>query len=86
MTDEGLATHGKFCFTYYSGEGRNKFGCIPNMELRRALLQMVLIDENEVVEEDESMPDEYVNTGITHYEQNRDIWLTLLLGNGRSYS
>mmetsp|Transcript_29157 Transcript_29157/g.40054 ORF Transcript_29157/g.40054 Transcript_29157/m.40054 type:complete len:253 (+) Transcript_29157:68-826(+) len=86
MTDEGLATHGKFCFTYYSGEGRNKFGCIPNMELRRALLQLVLIDENEVVEEDESMPDEYINTGITHYEQNRDMWLTLLLGNGRSYS
>lgn len=86
MTDEGLYTHGYFCSTYYSGEGRNKFGCVPNMTLRRALLQMVLIDENEVVDEDEAIPDEYMNTGTIHYEQNTEIWHTLLLGNGKSFS
>lgn len=85
MTDDGLYTHGYFCFTYYSGEGRNKFGCIPNMVLRRALLQLVLIDENEVIDEDDDVPDEYMNTGTIHYEENRDIWHTLLLGNGKPY-
>ena len=74
MTDDGLYTHGYFGFTYYSGEGRNKFGCIPNMVLRRALLQL-----------DEDVPDEYMNTGASHYEDNRDIWHTLLLGNGKPY-
>lgn len=85
MTDDGLYTHGYFGFTYYSGEGRNKFGCIPNMVLRRALLQLALIDENEVLDEDEDVPDEYMNTGASHYEDNSDIWHTLLLGNGKPY-
>jgi hypothetical protein len=83
LTDDGLATHGKFAFTFYSGEGGNKSGYAPNILLRRALLQVVLIDENEVVDEDEPLPDEYMNSGAIHYEQSKDVWLSLLIGNGR---
>jgi hypothetical protein len=48
FTETGLYTHGYFAFTYYSGEGKFKMGCIPDVFARRALCQMVLINENEV--------------------------------------
>jgi hypothetical protein len=84
LSEQGLTTHGKFCFTYYSGEGKNKFGCIPNLKLRRALLQLVLIDENEIIDENDVPPEEYMNTAIVHFDENRAMWHDYLVpGCGR---
>uniref|UniRef100_A0A7S3H981 Uncharacterized protein n=1 Tax=Spumella elongata TaxID=89044 RepID=A0A7S3H981_9STRA len=79
MTEEGMPDHGKFAFTYYSGEGKNKNGCKPNLMLRRALCHLVLIDENEIIDEDDMLPDELVCTAETHLEQNRQVWTTYLV-------
>jgi hypothetical protein len=79
MTEEGLPMHGKFAFTYYSGEGRNKMGCIPNVTLRKALTHLTLIDENEIIDEDAMLPDELVCTAEKHVEENRQVWVSYLV-------
>lgn len=56
-TEEGMPIHGKLVFTYYSGEGRNKSGCIPDVFLRQALCAMTVIDEEAAIrDEDAEMP------------------------------
>ncbi|RYH24941.1 hypothetical protein EON65_16165 [archaeon] len=79
MTEQGMSAHGYFAFTYYSGEGKNKCGCVPDIYLRRALTGLVLIDENEIVAEDESMPEALINTTAIHYERNKDLWINYLV-------
>ena len=79
FTEEGLPAHGKFAFTYYSGEGRNKAGCVPNVMLRKALTHMTLIDENEIIDESEMLPDELVCTAEQHFEENRRVWMEYLI-------
>ncbi len=82
MTEEGMAAHGKFLFTYYSGEGRNKFGCVPDLPLRKALCQLTLVDENEIIDYDnDSLPEKFVITGAQHFLSNRDVWFNYLLNN-----
>eukprot|EP00981_Chlorochromonas_danica_P010026 scaffold2924_cov165-Ochromonas_danica.AAC.13 len=78
MTESGMSAHGYFAFTYYSGEGKNKNGCIPDVFLRKALTALVLLNENEVYAEDEGMPDVLVNTPAIHYNNNRDVWVNYL--------
>ena len=70
LTEEGMADHGYFGFTYYSGEGLRKYGCIPNIKLRKALCTLCLLDENEIIDEDEPTPEDYVNTAAIHYNEN----------------
>jgi hypothetical protein len=67
-----------FTSTYYSGEGRNKHGCVPNVPLRKALCQLVLIDENEIMHEDEICMDPQ-NHAIEHFEANRQQWSEYLV-------
>lgn len=56
-TEEGMPIHGKLVFTYYSGEGRNKAGCVPDVFLRKALCAMSVIDEEAALrEEDAEIP------------------------------
>jgi hypothetical protein len=96
FTDAGLYTHGYFAFTYYSGEGKNKMGCIPEIGPRRALCQLVLLNENEVYigntnqlldREDNSSNNasnallEFVNSAVDHFKNNQDLWLSYLLPN-----
>jgi len=80
MTEAGIYTHGYFGFTYYSGEGKNKCGCIPNIQLRKALTVLTLINENEIIDEGESypLPEDYVTTAKVHYQRNMDVWLSYL--------
>jgi hypothetical protein len=52
LTEEGMTTRGVLCVTYYSGEGKGKRGCRPNVGFRKSLLALVLINEDEIVEED----------------------------------
>jgi hypothetical protein len=82
MTEDGMSAHGKFAFTYYSGEGRNKFGCLPEIALRKALCQLVLLDENEIIDNDRDvLPEQFVNTGASHAQHNRDVWINYLINN-----
>jgi hypothetical protein len=39
--------------TYYSGEGKGLRGCFPHVNFRKALLNCVLIKEEELVDEDD---------------------------------
>jgi hypothetical protein len=56
-TEEGMPIHGKLVFTYYSGEGRNKSGCVPDVFLRQALCAMTVIDEDAAIrDEDAEVP------------------------------
>eukprot|EP01038_Epipyxis_sp_PR26KG_P006330 gene6330-8716_t len=81
MTNEGLPTHGKFIFTFYSGEGKGKLGCSPDLLARHALMQLVLLDENELITEDEFPPDVPNNSAVKHYKKgsNADVWENYLL-------
>jgi ribosomal protein L12E/L44/L45/RPP1/RPP2 len=79
FTEEGLPQHGKFAFTYYSGEGRNRNGCIPNVKLRKALCHLTLIDENEIIDENAMLPDELACTALQHFEENSKVWLEYLV-------
>lgn len=52
-----MPIHGKLVFTYYSGEGRNKSGCVPDVFLRKALCAMTVIDEEAATrDEDAEVP------------------------------
>lgn len=51
MTEEGMPRKGIFDCTYYAGEGKCKNGCKPATKFRKALLQLVLIEEEEVLSE-----------------------------------
>lgn len=51
MSEEGMPRKGVFDCTYYAGEGKCKNGCKPSTKFRKALLQLVLIDEEDVVSE-----------------------------------
>jgi hypothetical protein len=42
---------GIFQFNYYSGDGRGLDGCRPIVCLRKALLNLVLVDEEDMIEE-----------------------------------
>ena len=87
MTEVGMPDHGKFAFTYYSGEGINKLGCYPNIRLRKALTHLTLVNENEMIDEGALLPDEPVCTADSHYEKNKAVWSTYLVpgcdSNGR---
>lgn len=52
LTEEGLPTKGILQVTYYSGEGKGLHGCKPFVSFRKALLQFVLMKEEEMVEEE----------------------------------
>lgn len=78
MSEEGMPIHGKLVFTYYSGEGKGKFGCLPDVFVRKALCAMVLVDENDVIDEEDSVPDVLVNTAEKHYARNKDVWISYL--------
>ena len=74
LTDEGIPDHGYFAFTYYSGEGQRKHGCKPDMKLRKALCHLTLVDENEVHDEDDPPPDDFICTAAKHYQENQAQW------------
>lgn len=78
MSEEGMPIHGKLVFTYYSGEGKGKFGCLPDVFVRKALCAMVLVDENDVIDEEDSVPDVLTNTAEKHYARNKDVWISYL--------
>jgi hypothetical protein len=56
--ERGLPKNGFFSVIYYSGEGLGKNGCKADILWRKALLQMVLIDELDVKDEDEVVSQE----------------------------
>lgn len=51
MTEDGLPNKGLWVATYYSGDGVRKRNCKPVTKFRKALLQMVLIDEEDCIPE-----------------------------------
>lgn len=51
MTEEGMPRKGVLDCTYYAGEGKCKNGCKPHVKFRKALLQLTLLEEEEVVSE-----------------------------------
>ncbi len=59
MTENGLPKKGFWVTTYFSGGGKNSKGCKPVAKFRKALLQLVLIDEEEVTRE-KSRDDNFV--------------------------
>lgn len=81
MTHDGLPDHGYFIFTYYSGEGKGKLGCNPNLNARKALMHLTLVDENELIDEDAMMVSELVNSSVAHYVANQTVWDEYLLNN-----
>lgn len=51
LTEDGMPMRGLVNITYYSGEGAGKKDCKPYVAFRKALLNLVLINEDEIVEE-----------------------------------
>lgn len=52
LTEEGMPMRGLLNVTYYSGEGKGKKGCKAYVAFRKALLRLVLINEEEIVSDD----------------------------------
>jgi hypothetical protein len=73
LTDEGMTTRGVLCVTYYSGEGKGKRGCRPNIGLRKSMLALVLINEDEIMEEDalfKAKPNRGLLQGELQFQRN----------------
>ncbi len=51
LTEEGFPCRGVWAAQYYAGEGTNEKGCKPHIKLRKAMLHLVLLREEEIVEE-----------------------------------
>ena len=51
LSEEGMPCRGILTLNYYSGQGKGRKGCKPNISFRKSLLLMTLIEEWEIVEE-----------------------------------
>lgn len=57
--------------TYYSGEGKQKKGCKAYVNFRKALLNLVLINEEDICEEDmRSKPRPAVTPGDRAFQRH----------------
>jgi len=87
MTEEGLPHKGLFYVYYYAGEGKGKKGCKPAIRLRKSMLHLVLIDEEEIVNElDRDKHDRQVTlVGESHLKANLSMWYGYLAYNEEEY-
>jgi hypothetical protein len=86
LTEKDMPIHGIVCLSYYSGDNVGNLGCVAIPLVRKALTQLVLIDENEVYDEsDPCMVDRdgqyiaqvFVNSALKHYQvskNNAAVW------------
>ena len=80
LSDSGMPMRGLLCIEYYSGDCKNLRGCRPNINYRKHLLHLVLIDEWELVEEglrEKPLKASFLSTKVL--EANKSMWLTYLL-------
>jgi len=54
LTEDGLPTKGVLDVTYFSGEGKGRRGCRPNVPYRKSLSYLCLIDEREMIQPNSS--------------------------------
>ena len=82
LTEEGLPMRGVLDVTYFSGEGKGKRGCKPNIPYRKSLTYLCLIDEGELVSSSSSMVlTEMKRTTMEGYitlKANQMFWSTYL--------
>lgn len=91
LTEDGVPYRGICSFTYYSGENQGKRGCKPMKNTRYALMQMVLIDEeDEVVEENPLLVQRQSSSHVSHEAKehfskakNKELWEQYLLPDKR---
>jgi len=75
LTEEGMPMRGLVNVTYYSGEGKGKKGCKPYVTFRKALLNLVLINEDEIVSEGlRSKPPPHVSPGDRAFQKHITLW------------
>lgn len=81
MTEEGMPKKGVIDCTYYAGEGKCKNGCKPHVKFRKALLQLVLIEEEEIISElDRDNEKEVTLVGISYIQSSNTsmfVWISL---------
>lgn len=51
LIDESMPKRGLLNITYYSGQGKGKLGCNPNVAFRKSLCKLVLVKERDLVPE-----------------------------------
>jgi len=56
LTEEGLPRFGKLTSTYFSGNGLNEDGCVPDVLLRHKLCSIVLIRSSDIRPEQVDLP------------------------------
>ena len=64
---------------YYSGGGTLQRECKPEIRFRKALLQLVRVDEEVLVPEDEDKIEEDKLVGLQHFKNYSDMWYSLLI-------
>jgi len=80
LTDDGMAKKGVLSFTYYSGEGKGLRGCESVVAMRKALLNLVSVDEKDI-QQDSSGEVSNSNTensllpGEQYLINNKDRWM-----------
>lgn len=86
LSEEGLPNKGIWNATYYSGEGKGKTGCKPVVKLRKAMLNLVLIEEEEVITENERDSESKVNcVGPPFITSNPGMFVGYLSYNEEDY-
>eukprot|EP01031_Cornospumella_fuschlensis_P028761 gene28761-34722_t len=81
-----MPNKGIWVATYYAGEGCNKKGCKPVVKFRKALLQLVLVDEEDMLPEKTKEGDilpPLVGTMAIH--ANPAIWVGYLAYNEQDW-
>eukprot|EP00981_Chlorochromonas_danica_P004264 scaffold859_cov234-Ochromonas_danica.AAC.13 len=89
MTEDGLPNKGIWAATYYAGEGKNKGGCKPMVKFRKALLQLVLIDEEDLLPDNAQADDADSLTALNRQQlvgpaviaSNPGVWIGYLAYN-----
>lgn len=83
LTEDGMPMRGLLNITYYSGEGKRKNGCRPYIGFRKALLNLVLINEDEIVQEDlRSKPPPLLLPGDKAFQRHFNTWDNYLAPDG----
>ena len=85
----GLPERGYMGVQYYAGEGKRLRGCVPHARLRKALLHLVNIREEDVHKEEVDEKEgtvgcpgsvkEIVSPGVQYITQNEVTWRKYLL-------
>eukprot|EP00602_Paraphysomonas_sp_CaronLab_P006637 CAMPEP_0185035188 /NCGR_PEP_ID=MMETSP1103-20130426/26101_1 /TAXON_ID=36769 /ORGANISM="Paraphysomonas bandaiensis, Strain Caron Lab Isolate" /LENGTH=481 /DNA_ID=CAMNT_0027572155 /DNA_START=113 /DNA_END=1558 /DNA_ORIENTATION=- len=75
LTEEGMSKKGVVAFTYFSGQGKGARGCEPIISMRKALMSLVAVSEQDVQEDDSINDSESLLPGEEYMVKHKEKWM-----------